>query len=275
LSSSDLTTSRWRFDIAYDGARFRGFADQPGQETVVGTLGTALARCLRLPEPPTIVGAGRTDAGVHAIGQVVHVDLPTPLFADERGPAVDRLMKSLNGQMGSRIVVLAATPVDARFDARFSATSRSYRYLVVESDHTPTTLTSTLAWTVPGPFDEDALHAATDAFLGLHDFRSFCRRPPDVDPDQPLTRNVTSAQWRVLENTLSLVAPDERLWRFDITATSFCRQMVRAITACIIDIARGRAPVSIVDERFAAPRRDGLAPPAPAAGLSLVSVGYD
>jgi tRNA pseudouridine(38-40) synthase len=78
----------------------------------------------------------------------------------------------------------------------------------------------------------------------------------------------------VLEDNLSLIAPGERLWRFDITANSFCRQMVRAITACLIDVARGRAPVSTMEERFAAPRREGLAPPAPAAGLTLVSVGY-
>lgn len=276
MSSSEPTGSRrWRLDLAYDGGRFRGFADQPGHETVVGTLRTALARCLRLDSAPLITGAGRTDAGVHALGQVVHADLPDPLFRDDRGPEVERLVKSLNGQMGGGVVVLAAAPAAPEFDARFSARWRAYRYLVIESDRPPTTLASTIAWTVPGPFDVDALRTATTAVVGRHDFRSFCRRPPDHDPEAPLTREVLNAGWTVVPDDLSLAPAGDRLWRFDIRATAFCHQMVRAITACLVDVARGRAPVGIVDERLANPRRDGMAPPAPAAGLCLVAVGYE
>ena len=117
---------RWRLEIAYDGTEFFGFAEQPGQRTVVGELRRVLARTCRLVEPPLVVGAGRTDRGVHAYAQVVHVDLPDPLFPDDRGDPTDRLRRSLNGQLGGAITVRRMILVDPSFHARFSATERPW-----------------------------------------------------------------------------------------------------------------------------------------------------
>ena len=134
MSSSDPSvgaTQRWRLDLAYDGAAFSGFAFQPQFVTVVGLLRETLVRTWRLSEAPLIVGAGRTDAGVHAFNQVVHVDLP----AESKGPRLDgeRLLTSLNKQLRGRVQVLRAEPVGHDFHARYSAIWREYRYLVLES----------------------------------------------------------------------------------------------------------------------------------------------
>ena len=123
--SAGADFQRWRLLLAYDGAAFRGFAPQPEVPTVAGALRQALERTARLSEPPPITCAGRTDAGVHARGQVVHVDLPSSLPYDEAG-----LARSLNRQLAPRIVVRRADEVGDGFDARRSAVGRSYRYLV-------------------------------------------------------------------------------------------------------------------------------------------------
>jgi tRNA pseudouridine38-40 synthase len=265
---------RWRLDLAYDGATFHGFADQPGQPTVVGELRAALARTLRLVEPPLVTGAGRTDAGVHAFAQVVHVDLPEPLYGDSRGEPVERLVRSVNRQLAGRVVVLAARRVGADFHARFSATWRAYRYLVVESDEPPLELTGRLAWTVPGPLDLELMNEAVAAAVGTHDFRSFCRRPAGAPAETPLRREVLEARWRPLEDTWSLTPWRAPVYRLDIRANAFCHQMVRSLTAAAVAVGRGAAPVSLVADRLSTPSRVGLPPPAPPGGLSLIGVGY-
>ena len=135
MSSFDLndpsTHQRWRLDLAYDGTSTHGFADQLNLPTVVGLLRDALQRSLHLSDRPLIVGAGRTDSGVHAIGQVAHVDLPSPMY--EAGDDPEKLRRQLNGQLSGIVQVRAITPVTDEFHARFSATWRRYRYLVVES----------------------------------------------------------------------------------------------------------------------------------------------
>jgi tRNA pseudouridine38-40 synthase len=109
-------------------------------------------------EAPLVVGAGRTDRGVHAYAQVIHVDLPDPLFPDDRGDPADRLRTSLNGQLGGAITVRRMLLVDPTFHARFSATERAYRYLVVLSESAPLTLISRIAWVVRGELDVDAMN---------------------------------------------------------------------------------------------------------------------
>jgi tRNA pseudouridine38-40 synthase len=276
LSSSDspLDVQRWRLDIAYDGNAFSGFAYQPEFTTVVGVLRQTLANTLQIEEP-LITGAGRTDSGVHAFAQVVHVDLPVRLFSTTRGPDAPRLMRALNQQLRGRIKILAARPVDREFHARFSATWREYRYLVLETSPPALGLTDVWSWSVLGPLDVDAMNRASDDIVGLHDFRAFCRRPTNSVADEPLLRRVIDARWERLADEWALTPDRSPGVRFTIRAESFCHNMVRCLTSTLVAIGQGKLPDSIIAERFESLRRDHLPSPAPASGLALVGVGYD
>jgi tRNA pseudouridine38-40 synthase len=247
---------RWRLLVAYDGSGFRGFAVQPGTVTVAGTLAAALARTARLPEPPPLVCAGRTDAGVHARGQVVHVDLPGDLELD--------LAQALNRQLAPAVVVRSAEPAPVGFDARHSATARRYRYLVHNAP-VPDPLLAPMAWHVAGPLDLRAMAAAADALIGEHDFRAFCRRAPGTTSDQPILRRVLAAGWSPAGCTLL---------RFEITAGSFCHQMVRSLVGALVAVGQGRGNAATVVAQLRSGSRAGAARPAPAHGLCLESVSY-
>ncbi len=261
--------------MGYDGTAFHGFASQPYQVTVVGEFADTLARSLRLRTPPDVVGAGRTDAGVHALAQVVHVDLPTRLFVDDRGPEIERLVRSLNRQLRGRVVVVRATPVDGEFHARFSATWRAYRYLVIESAEPALETTAHLAWTVEGPLDLEAMHEATSLVRGTHDFQSFCKRPAGGEPGTPLVRQVLDASWRRVRDEWTVLPAASPVYRFDIRANAFCHQMVRSLTSALIAVGQGRVPVSLVGQRLLTPLRTDMPAPAPPGGLCLIGVGYD
>lgn len=257
-----MPSRRWRLDLAYDGRGFRGFAAQSGVSTVAGALAAAIARAARTSDLPVLVCAGRTDAGVHAAGQVVHVDLPEGYDGD--------LRRAVNRQLSPDVVVHAARPVSGDFDARRTATSRHYRYLVLDAPE-PDPLLAGVAWHVAGPLDLRAMASATDPLLGEHDFRAFCRRAPGRSADEPIVRRVTSAGWR------RVPAPGEdvpTLLRFDIRATSFCHQMVRSIVAVLVDAGRGRSSAATVMALLASESRAGAPQPAPAHGLCLVAVVY-
>jgi tRNA pseudouridine38-40 synthase len=248
---------RWRLLVAYDGSGFRGFAAQPGLATVAGALAEALARTARLPSPPTLVCAGRTDAGVHARGQVIHVDLP------ELRPGID-LARALNRQLAPAVVVRRAEPAPDGFDARRSATARRYRYLVLNAP-VPDPLLAPMAWHVAGPLDLRAMAAATDTLIGEHDFRGFCRRPPGKGADEPIVRVVTAAGWSEQPCTLL---------RLDISAGSFCHQMVRSLAGALVAVGQGQGNAATMVARLRAGTRHGAAQPAPAHGLCLMSVSY-
>lgn len=279
-------TERVRLVLAYDGTGFRGFAAQPGQRTVAGVVGEAIATVVR--HPVQLTCAGRTDAGVHARGQVVHVDV-------REGVDLERLAKSVNALCTPEVVVRSADPAPDGFDARRSARFRRYRYLVLEAA-VPDPLLATTAWTVAGPLDLRAMAAAADAVVGEHDFRAFCRRPPGTAPSEPISRRVTDARWRVVTPsagdcgsvaptvgaTTSWVgepAPGDlggtaRLLRFDIEASSFCHQMVRSLVGTFVDVGRGRRRAGDIHWMLqSGDRRLGgdLAPPH---GLCLLSVSY-
>ena len=263
---------RWRLLIAYDGAAFRGFAAQPQIPTVAGALSEALGRTARTGEPPLITCAGRTDAGVHARAQVVHVDLPVASTSDGIW-----LARALNRQLAPRIVVRRADAVGPDFDARRTATARSYRYLVWNAP-APDPLLAPLAWQVRDPLDFSSMRAASDVFLGTHDFRSFCRRPVGSSPDRPLERRVTTARWSLDQGREATDADgatgESRLLRFDITAASFCHQMVRSLVGSLVEVGRGKETAAGLMERLRAVTRHRMPDPAPAHGLCLVSVTY-
>ena len=254
--------------------------------TVAGALAEAVGRVARTMEAPVLVCAGRTDAGVHASGQVVHVDLPEDYDGD--------LARAVNRQLAPEIVVRRAAPAPegSDFDARRSATWRRYRYLVLSSA-APDPLLAPVAWHVPFPLDVRTMAGACDPLVGEHDFRAFCRRPPGADPAAPIVRRVTSAAWREVRGgwTREDWAGEDRtgedrtgeagdgpwpprLLRFDVAATSFCHQMVRSIVAVLVDAGRGRATAATVMGLLAAGSRAGAPQPAPAHGLCLVAVGY-
>jgi tRNA pseudouridine38-40 synthase len=251
---------RVRLLFAYNGAPFHGIAPQTnGVATIGNALIDALRIVLRQPEAPFLNMAGRTDAGVHAHGQVVHVDItPSP-----RGYDWDKVRRSLNQMLAPHVVVRVVEPAPTDFDARRSALWRRYRYTILNTPF-PDPLSAQTVWHVSQPLDLDAMILATDPFLGEHDFTSFCRKPHGI-VDPSLRRAVLDANWTVL--------PAGAL-RFEIRATSFCQQMVRAIVGFLVDVGHGRRHAGDVLAAIRAKDRRHASSIAPPTGLVLWKVGY-
>ncbi len=241
----------YRLDIAYDGTGFRGYARQQGQRTVQGELESALSTYLR--GPVTTAVAGRTDAGVHALGQVVS-------FEFDGEVDLDRLPRAINGIIGPEVSVRAAAVAPDGFNARFSAIWRSYRYRM-DTAPTPDPLTRHVAWHVGGGLDLDMMRETAVVFVGDHDFSSFCRK---VEGKSNI-RRVTET---------SLVTSGDFL-DFWIQANAFCHQMVRSIVGYLYDVGRGFSDGSQVEDVIAARDRSKVATVAPPHGLVLWEVGYD
>ena len=245
-------TARYKLVVAYNGAGFRGFAKQDRQRTVAGALIEALQTITQ--HPIELVCAGRTDAGVHAWGQVVSFDA-TP------GLDRQRLTNSLNSMLGPEIVVRSADIVDEAFSARFSAQWRLYRYTIVNRP-VPDPFLAPTAWWVDKPLDLRALRTAADVFLGEHDFASFCRKGPE---GSTTTRRILESRW---------FDDGDGILRYEIQGTAFCWQMVRSIVGTLVEVGHGkRRPGELLavlrsDDRKLAGQ---LAPPH---GLCLWEVGY-
>ena len=287
-SADQSATVRWALTVAYDGSSYHGFAAQTGQRTVAGALCEALGRVTRTEVSLTC--AGRTDSGVHAVGQVVHFDLPAEV-AGNLDPVA--MVKSCNSQLGPSIVVRQAGPAPDGFDARHSATARRYRYLVVNAP-VPDPLLAGLTWHVPEPLELRAMSAAADALLGEHDFRAFCRRVPGTTPDDPIPRRVLDARWTRLDGrpagartagtsdldahsastgaSLAPVVGD--LLAFEIEANAFCHQMVRSLVGTLVDVGRGRKRPSDILHILRSADRSQASQPAPPQGLTLMAVRY-
>lgn len=248
-------TVRVRLVVAYDGTVFRGFAAQRGQTTVAGALKAAIDRALG--GDAALVGAGRTDAGVHAWGQVVTFD------AEEGRFDAARLQRSLNGTLAPAIAVRAVEVVDPGFDARRSALTRRYRYTVLNRE-VPDPFLAATAWHVPAALAIGALRLSCDPIIGEHDFGSFCRRPRR-EPDASLVRRVDDARWTDLGGGLL---------RFEIVASSFCHQMVRSLVGTMVEVGRGRRAAGEMAAVLRAGDRSRAGHIAPPHGLCLWSVGY-
>ncbi len=255
-------TRNVRLTVAYDGTEFRGFAESDGVRTVMGELRRAVETIVRCPVE--LVMAGRTDAGVHGWGQVVSGELPAA--TDLR-----RLARSINGMCSPDISVRDAVWAEPSFSARFSATGRTYRYHVW-NDPAPNPLLARTSWHVPQPLDVAAMNTAAVALLGEHDFSSFCRRPkPGAGFDEPsLVRRLHSASWTSTEVDQWGTA----LLRFEITASSFCHQMVRSIVGTLVDVGLGRRRADSMLATLAALDRNAAGQVAPPTGLVLWSVDY-
>lgn len=248
---------RHRMVISYDGSAFRGFARNEGVRTIGADLRSALERILRNEVELSV--AGRTDAGVHARGQVVSFD------AQIGAVRSDEMRRSLNSLLGPSIVVREVATAPDDFHARFSARWRRYRYRLLTSEVPDPFLSSTTWWT-PEALDHHRMADAAHALVGTHDFTSFCRRPKGR-PDASMVRRVTDARWTH--------EPGEgRVLTFEITATAFCHQMVRSIVGTLVDIGRGRRPTSTVPVALAGEDRSLAGQLAPPHGLILWEVGY-
>ena len=251
--------TRVRMTIAYDGTGFSGFSVQPGGvKTVGGALADAIEKVLK--HPVRFVVAGRTDAGVHAWGNVCHFDSPLePAQLDEELP---RLQRALNKMLKPRIVVRDAAVAGEGFDARFSAIARRYRYTVLNRP-VPDPFRAATSWQVEEPLDLRAMQLACDPLLGEHDFSSFCRKPPD--PSGSNVRRLHDARWLDL---------GDDVLRFDVEASSFCQQMVRALVGTLVDVGLGRKRAGDMSWILRSKDRAAAGQLAPPHGLCLWEVVY-
>ena len=260
--------TRLRIDLAYDGRPFAGFARQPDQTTVQGVLEGALSRILnRVDDPVETTCAGRTDRGVHAEAQTVHVDVPTGW---KRLQDLHKLAVNLDHMVGQAITVYRVRQVPSSFNARFSATGRRYRYRLCESTAMPP-LWHHDTWHVGSRLDVEAMEAAGQELLGEHEFTSFCRRRILRMPDGS---KVEGTMVRRIDRVTVRRSRPAGLVLVRIDGAAFCHQMVRSITGCLVEVGVGREDVTYVGEVLRAQDRSVAAPVAPAHGLSLIGVSY-
>ena len=248
--------TRWRLDIAYDGANFSGWAAQPGRRTVQGELETWIPRVLRLGEPTPLTVAGRTDAGVHARGQVAHVDLPDDI---DTSSMLRRLARVLNPD----VVVRSIRPVPGEFDARFSALWRRYVYRLWDESSRPDPLTRFHVASVRGHLDLDRLNMAGDSLLGLHDFAAFCKYREGATT----IRTLLDCHAERLEDPCGTI-------EVTVRADAFCHSMVRSLIGALTAVASGRRGQHWLDEVAASTSRASSVLVMPARGLTLEEVGY-
>ena len=249
---------RLRIDLSYDGARFAGWAKQPNTRTVQGELERGLATVLRLPSVPRVTCAGRTDTGVHARGQVAHVDIP--LTAWDPLSREGRLARRLRGVLDRDVVVHDAAPAPPGFDARFSAIERRYIYRLNDRPGGPDPVRRGFVVWSHEPLEIDQIARASSQLLGLQDFATFCRKREGATTVRTLLR----FEW-VREG-------------YDVTAhvhaDAFCHSMVRALVGSMLLVGTGRISSDAPLEALAGRARIPGWPVAPAHGLTLEEVVY-
>lgn len=252
---SDLV--RLRLDVAYDGTAFSGWAVQPDRRTVAGVLTEGLRNLLGHETPLGLTVAGRTDAGVHATGQVCHVDAPRDTWSS----LAPTLIRRLAGILPPDVRVFSVREMPETFDARFSALSRRYEYRVCDTDFgaAPLRRWEILSW--PRPLDLQALTEAAEGMLGEHDFAAYCRRKENATSIRELTR----FDWRREPDGI-LVATVE--------ADAFCQAMVRSLVGALLAVGDGRRAVSWPVGLLSRTSRASEVMVAPPHGLCLVSVSY-
>lgn len=268
VRSTAAAARRFRIDLAYDGSGFAGWAAQPGQRTVEAELGVVLAH--RPPAPGTagrLVVAGRTDAGVHARGQVCHVDVAPP------GPGVTvgspdatrwlphRVVRSWNGMLPHDIRIRSLSEAPDGFDARFAALWRRYVYRLSDGDTVPDPVVR--SWTTPHlrVLDTGAMGRAGARLTGRRDFAAFCKRRPGATTIRTL-------------QTLAVTRGADGVVAVEVVADAFCHSMVRALVGGLLPVGDGRRGEDWPAAVLAAGVRDATVAVAPARGLVLEEVGY-
>jgi tRNA pseudouridine38-40 synthase len=242
--------SVYRLEVSYDGSGFHGYARQTGQRTIQGVLDDALAVLLKTAVATAV--AGRTDAGVHARGQVIS-------FEHDGEVDTERLMRGLNGLVGPEVSVRAVSLAPADFNARFSARWRRYRYeLDMATSQDP--LDRVHVWHIGRGLDVDSMRSAAAVFVGEHDFSSFCRS--------------VEGKSNVRRVTMLTVEGDGTRLTIWIQANAFCHQMVRSIVGYLYDVGRGFITSESVAPTLTSKSRSAVATVAPPHGLTLWEVGY-
>lgn len=265
-AARDVPVVRVRLDLGYDGTAFSGWAAQPGLRTVEGTLTEGLARVLRLPpDAVRLVVAGRTDAGVHATGQVAHVDVPADAWAALPGrsdaPPGRSLVRRLSGVLPKDVRVHRAQAAPAGFDARFSALRRRYAYRVSDDPAGVPPLRRHDVLDHRRALDLDAMNEASVALLGLNDFAAFCRHREGATT----IRTLLEYSWRRDEHGLAVAT---------VVADAFCHSMVRALVGGVLPVGEGRRPPQWPAQVLAGRTRDGAGSVVAPHGLVLEEVVY-
>jgi tRNA pseudouridine38-40 synthase len=252
---------RWRMDLSYDGTNFSGWAAQVGRRTVQGELEPWITRVLRLDEPAELVCAGRTDAGVHARGQVAHMDLAPTVISDGGVGLTRRLNKVLGGDC----VVRRISAAPPGFDARFAAIWRRYVYRLSDAEVPPDPLYRHQTAQVHSEVDLARLNEEAATLVGLRDFGAFCRRREGATTIRTL---LELAGRRVPSGPMAGVV------ECTVRADAFCHSMVRSLVGALVAVATGQRDhewLVGVTERGV---RDSTITVMPAAGLTLEEVGY-
>lgn len=247
---------RLRIDIAYDGTEFAGWAIQPGQRTVQQTIEQAIATILQLDPPPRLTCAGRTDAGVHARGQVAHVDLP-------RAALPDRLEFRLCSLLPPDVTVTALSFAPVGFDARFSALSRRYSYTVCDGPGVLDPLRRHDVLAHAATLDLDTMNQAGNVLLGEHNFAAFCRR-----------RVGATTIRKILELNWERTSEPDRFAVLTIKADAFCHSMVRSLVGAMLAVGDGRKSAAWLAGHLAATERPPDIRVARPRGLVLEHVEY-
>ncbi|HEY6472320.1 MAG TPA: tRNA pseudouridine(38-40) synthase TruA, partial [Acidimicrobiales bacterium] len=280
---------RLRIDLAYDGSGFSGWAAQPGRRTVEETLAAALGRVLRLPGPPGLTVAGRTDAGVHARGQVVHADVPASAWTSltdqgagqgtgkgaGQGTGTARPLTRLAAVLPPDVRVHAVGPAPDGFDARFSALWRRYSYRVCDDPARADPLRRHETLWTPRRLDLAAMNEAAASLAGEHDFAAFCRRREGATT----VRTLRQLDWHRDAAGADDRPDDERddehgVAVATVVADAFCHNMVRALVGALLAVGEGRRPSGWPAEVLAAAVRDPAVRVVPPHGLCLEEVGY-
>ena len=259
------TTVRLRLDLGYDGTAFSGWAAQPGLRTVEGELSVAVTTVLRAPAPVSLTVAGRTDAGVHARGQVVHVDVdPAALAAlpgrSNRTPE-EALLRRLAGLLPPDVVVHRVAGAPEGFDARFSAQERRYLYRLADADalRDPLRRHDTVWW--PRSLDVERMDEAARSLVGLRDFAAFCKRREGATT----VRTLLEYRW---------VRLDDGVLAATVRADAFCHSMVRSLVGAVLAVGEGRRPTSWPAGLQQRTERAAEVRVMPGHGLSLEEVTY-
>ncbi|MDF3291029.1 MULTISPECIES: tRNA pseudouridine(38-40) synthase TruA [Streptomyces] len=248
---------RVRLDLAYHGAEFSGWARQRSRRTVQGELESAITTVLRLPEPVELTVAGRTDAGVHARGQVAHVDLPEEVWARESG----KLLRRLAGRLPHDVRVWRVGEAPAGFNARFSAIWRRYAYRV--GDHpggVDPLLRGHVLWH-DRPVDVNLMNEAATLLLGEHDFAAYCKKREGATT----IRRLLELHWERTADGLAVAT---------VRADAFCHNMVRALVGAMLLVGDGHRPVGFPGEVLAGRVRHSAVNVVRPHGLTLEEVGY-
>lgn len=246
--------------VAYDGAPFCGFARQPGQLTVQGELEQALGLLYKRTVETTC--AGRTDAGVHARGQVVSFDLDAAEFEHK---TLNSLKRSLNALVDDAIAISAVTEVPSGFSARFDALSREYRYFIFQNETRPV-LIDDIVWQIKQVLDIEAMRDAAQYIIGEHDFKSFCTAVSAEG--KPTCRNVSKVDIRY-EQLMG-----DQVIVIEVIGNAFLHSMVRTLVGTLVEVGKGKKKPTWMNEVLEACDRSAAGETAPAKGLVLWQVRY-